>query len=82
LIFVAKRPAEISIKQSACQALVGAGLGLFLALAVLAGNASIFHTLSSNSSPGLVLIFAGVLSATIAVGSAITGFIFSALERS
>jgi hypothetical protein len=62
---------------------VGAALGSFLALSAIIGNVNLFDMITSNPSPRLaVLAFVGVLSSTIAVGSAITGFIFCAIEKS
>lgn len=62
--------------------LSGAGLGLFLALTTMVGNVSVLNLMINSPAPKLsVLFFAGTLSSIFAVGSAVTGFIFSSLDR-
>ncbi|MCC6949738.1 MAG: hypothetical protein IT539_18435 [Bradyrhizobiaceae bacterium] len=79
---MSNRAPSVPIGELACHTLVGAGLGTFLALFVIVSNASIFDVITSNPSPRLaVLVFVGVLALMIAIGSAITGFIFCATER-
>ena len=62
--------------------LMGAALGMFLALSVIVGHPDVLNMVVNSAFPGLAAwVFVGALSSMIAVGSAITGFIFSAVER-
>lgn len=80
---MAQRIQKIPINELASHALVGAGLGAFLALTAMISNPNLLDLIASSQYPRLaVLAFVGVLTSAIAVGSTITGFIFSAIERS
>jgi hypothetical protein len=78
-----RRPSRVaSAKEVAWHLLTGAALGLTLALALLAGNKQLAATYAIHPSPQLFLL--GLIlfsSSTIAVGSGITGFILSRLEK-
>jgi hypothetical protein len=63
--------------------LVGASLGAILALGLLVGNKAIAHAVAGQPSPQLFMLgFILITSAVVAVGSSITGFIFTAIEKS
>jgi hypothetical protein len=61
--------------------LTGAGLGAFLALAIIVANETVLNVFVNSPSPSLaVLVFVGLLTSLIGVGCAITGFIFDLAE--
>ena len=60
----------------------GAGLGIFLALALIVGNQVIFGAMVHAAQPGLyVFLFVVGTACLTAVGSAISGFILTSLEK-
>jgi len=62
--------------------LSGAGLGIFLALSLIVANRTILGMIVHSPHPKLsVLTFVAVVACLIAVGSAISGFVMSALDR-
>lgn len=67
-----------------CKHLVsGAGLGVFLALALIVGNESIMGAIANSSHPRLFVVLLVVCTAApIGVGSAISGFILTSIEKS
>jgi hypothetical protein len=74
---------KVSAIETACHALMGAGLGAFLAAGAIVANDAIFNLVVNSPSPLVpAAVFVGVLSSQIAVGSAITGFILCSVERS
>jgi hypothetical protein len=80
---MAQRMAKTPVKELLGYAVTGAGLGLFLALTAMISNPALFKLIAGSQYPRLaMLVFAGALSSVIAVGSTITGFVFSAVERS
>ena len=61
----------------------GAGLGVFLALSLIVGNGTVFKVIAASAFPKLaVLGFVAAIASLIAVGSAISGFIMTAMEKS
>jgi hypothetical protein len=61
----------------------GASLGLFLAISLIVGNSTILSTIMHSPYPRLaVLTFVAGVSCLIAVGSAISGFIMTASDKS
>ena len=69
--------------ETTCHALIGAALGAFLAISAIVANEAMFSTIVASPSPKVaVAAFVGGASSLIAVGSAITGFILCAIERS
>ena len=61
----------------------GAGLGVFLALSLIVGNGTMFKVIAASAFPKLaVLGFVAGLASFIDVGSAISGFIMTAMEKS
>ena len=77
-----KRTPTVPAVETICHALIGAGLGTFLALSAIVANEAIFNMIVISPSPkAVVAVFVGALSSLTAVGSAITGFIFCAIER-
>lgn len=71
-----------SIRAVAQNVLVGAGLGVFLALSVIVGNTIVFDWLVRSAAPGIsVLATIGVFAFLMAAGYSITGFIFAAIEK-
>jgi hypothetical protein len=82
-IVMAQPTPTVSIWELAGHASVGAGLGILLALILIAANPGLFNLITSSPSPKLtLLVVIGAPASTIAVGSTLTGFIFSAIERS
>jgi hypothetical protein len=74
---------KVSTAETAGHALTGGSLGAFLAFMAVTTNDAIYSMIVTGPSPELVFgIFVGALSSLIAIGSAITGFIFCAIERS
>jgi hypothetical protein len=63
--------------------IMGAGLGAFLALSVMAAAApGISQMISNAASPGLTrMILVTVFALIFAVGATLTGWIFTAMER-
>ena len=61
----------------------GAGLGVVLALSLIVGNGTMFKVIAASAFPKLAVLgsVAG-LASFIAVGSAISGFIMTAMEKS
>jgi hypothetical protein len=60
----------------------GAGLGAFLALSLIAGNSTIFNTIVNAPYPkAAVLVFVVGFAGFIGIGSAISGFIMTALDK-
>jgi len=60
----------------------GAGLGAFLALSLIVANKTIFDAISNSTHPQLtviVMVFCTV--ALVGIGSAISGFILTSLEK-
>ena len=60
----------------------GAGLGAFLALSLIVANKTIFGAISNSSHPRLYVI--ALVACTVAlmgIGSAISGFILTSLEK-
>lgn len=63
-------------------AAMGAGLGIFLSLMLII-NEDVFRAIINSSNPKTtILLFIGMFSSVLAVGSALTGLIFSAIEDS
>jgi hypothetical protein len=68
--------------QLVCHLLTGAGLGSLLALALMSTHSLFVGALAMSPSPVMASIGIVVASASIiGIGSAITGALFSALER-
>ena len=63
-------------------AAMGGGLGIFLSLMLII-NEDVFRAIINSSNPKtMILLFIGMFSSVLAVGSALTGLIFSAIEDS
>jgi hypothetical protein len=61
----------------------GAGLGILLAISLIVGNNTIFSAIVHSPYPRLaVLTFMAGVTCLIAVGSAISGFIMTASDKS
>jgi hypothetical protein len=62
---------------------MGLGLGAFLSLTLIVSDAAhIFEMIVNSSSPRMTaLMFVGIITAILVVGSAISGLIFSAIEE-
>lgn len=61
----------------------GAGLGVFLALSLIVGNESILGAIGNSAHPRLfVVLLIFCTAAPISVGSAISGFILTSIEKS
>ena len=68
--------------QLVCHVLTGAGLGAMLAFALMTTHSLFVGVLAMSPSPGMSSIGIVVASASIiGIGSAITGALFSALDR-
>jgi hypothetical protein len=63
---------------------MGAGSGAFLAVSLIAGNArNIFGMIANSSTPELTMIvFFGIFTTVFGVGAALTGTIFTLMEKS
>lgn len=73
---------NVSAIEIACHALVGAGLGAFLAAGAIVTNDAIYNLVMNSPTPHFTAaVFVGALSSQVAVGSAITGFILCSVER-
>jgi hypothetical protein len=80
---MSQRTSKTTLLELTEHALVGAGLGVFLAVTAMIGNPGLFALIANNASPRVTMLaFVGVLTSTIAIGSTITGFIFSRMEKS
>lgn len=72
----------VSPREVRIHLLNGAGLGVFLGLSLVAMNSTIFNAIVHSPYPRLgVLLFVAGAAFFIAVGSAISGFIMSALDK-
>jgi hypothetical protein len=61
----------------------GAGLGFFLALSLFVGNSAVFGAIVHSPYPKLTLLtFLAAVTSVISVGSALSGFIITALDKS
>jgi hypothetical protein len=61
----------------------GAALGVFLALALIVGNDSIFGAIANSAHPRFFVVLLVVCTAaSTGVGSAISGFILTSIEKS
>ena len=57
-------------------------MGIFLSLMLII-NEDVFRAIINSSNPKtMILLFIGMFSSVLAVGSALTGLIFSAIEDS
>jgi hypothetical protein len=74
---------QVSPREVVGHLLNGAALGTFLALALILANATILGAIVQSPHPKLaVLAFVVGTACLVAVGSAISGFIMSALDKS
>ena len=73
---------DVSPKQVAVHFAMGALLGTFGSLFLVFSNASAIHRLfwAAAESPGFMALFVLMCASTIAIGSSLTGVIFSAIE--
>jgi len=60
---------------------VGAGLGAVLALALIVGNKMVFSAVSNSTQPRPDVILLLYCIAFVGVGSAISGFVLTSLEK-
>jgi hypothetical protein len=61
----------------------GAGLGVFLAISLMVGNSTILGAIVHSPYPRLTMLtFVAGVTSLIAIGSAISGFIMTALDKS
>jgi hypothetical protein len=73
---------RVTIIDMLCHLLSGAGLGAVLALALMRGNGIIADMIDESAAPKfLMLVSIAISSSIIAVGSSITGFMLTAMER-
>ena len=74
---------HVSPREVLTHVLNGVGLGVFLAISLIVANSTVLNTMVQSPYPRLaVLAFTGGVACFIAVGSAISGFILSALDKS
>lgn len=72
----------MTITDTLCHLLSGAVLGAVLALALMRGNGITADMIDRPSAPKfLMLASIAISSSIIAVGSSITGFVLTAMER-
>ncbi len=73
---------SVSISEVIQHLLAGAGLGAWLGLVLVFNNTTLSHLVVSHASgPLFAAAFVAVSSAMVGVGSALTGFIFSAVHK-
>lgn len=76
------RPRDASLSDLCKHLAGGAGLGVFLALSLIVGNRSIFGAIANSAHPRFfVVLLVGCTVALVSVGSAISGFLLSSIEK-
>jgi Na+/H+ antiporter NhaC len=74
---------HVSIGEIVDHLLGGTSLGFLFALALIVGNRSVAAVISGHQFPELIMLGLALISASfMAIGSAISGFIFSSIEKS
>ncbi len=73
---------DVSPKQLAGHFVMGALLGTFGSLFLVFSNVSAIHRLfwAAAEPPGIIALFVLMCACTVAIGSSLTGVIFSAIE--
>jgi hypothetical protein len=82
-VMMRPRATDVPLREMINHLLSGAALGTFLGLSLIVANSTIFDAIVDSPHPTLtVLVVIAGMASIIAVGSAISGFIISALDRS
>ena len=76
------KPKGVSVRDITGHLAMGAGLGTFLALTLLvADSRNIFAMIVNSATPELTMMaFLGIFATTFAVGSGLTGLLFTMME--